>query len=163
MNCKTCKERLMEYVDGEMSHSDYKMIEAHLSACQACAQEKDMLVNSILPALRNIGHVNPPDRVWEHIHKCITDYEEKVQESELSAFLHNIFSVQHLKFVAAAASIVLIVSVYFTVRGIFIGNMINEYLEENAYFVAQMTNIEYDSFLEIEDVNFGAAIEDYFL
>src|SRR5262245_48509137 len=83
MNCDQVQSLLVVYLDGEVSPSERKLVQAHLSNCTVCQQELTLLsaarsrVRSMLQ--RRAVHVAPSAEAWNRLEAKLT----KVQANSL--------------------------------------------------------------------------------
>ncbi len=66
MTCKFVRERLSDFIDGELSEIEHLQVEHHLVKCLACAEEADQL-RHVVSLLRNGEEVEVPDDFREKL------------------------------------------------------------------------------------------------
>ena len=162
MNCKECRNLLMEFIDNELSYDMYQAVTDHVQTCTVCSREEKEQ-GRIVQTLRSAAKFNPPARVWSSIQGKIEKQKETTHSNDFVVLIRALTSPQRMKLVAMAASILLIVSVLITMHSVFVGKEVNAYLEESAYFMAQLSYNEDENLFTIDDVKFGTMIEDCFL
>jgi hypothetical protein len=64
MNCDKVKEKLSEYIDGELNQADTAFIRHHMAICSVCNQE-ERLLRSASRLLRNWENIKAPDGFCE--------------------------------------------------------------------------------------------------
>jgi hypothetical protein len=67
MKCETIRERLDEYVDGELPEAEFQEFELHLEGCAACREEERLLRSLLAQAAALPREMNPPRDLWDGI------------------------------------------------------------------------------------------------
>jgi anti-sigma factor RsiW len=77
MNCEQAQNLLVAYLDGEITPSEKKLIQAHLSTCTVCQQEYKLLFtarNRVRSALQSRAvHANPKADAWNRLEVRLTE------------------------------------------------------------------------------------------
>ncbi len=63
MDCELIKEQLIEYVDGDLSSEEARLVEEHLEQCPACRAEVEAL-SGVRELLLDDGYVEPSPFYW---------------------------------------------------------------------------------------------------
>ena len=162
MNCKECRNLLMDYIDNELDNDRYQAVKEHVHTCSSCSHE-EALQRNIAKPFRSAERFNPPARVWSSVQGKIAKQEKQTYLSDFMVWFNTIASPQRMKLVTMAASILLIVSVFVTMHGVFVGQAVNDYLEDSAHFMAQLSYSEDENLFTIDEVKFDTMLEVYFL
>ncbi|MBU1862503.1 MAG: zf-HC2 domain-containing protein [Candidatus Omnitrophica bacterium] len=163
MKCNECRKFLAEYSDGEVNQKVHRTIEAHVSECPSCKRELELLMQVAVLPFRRAEREVPSPEVWKRIKATIASRGGSEGSSDRVVWLNNLFSLKNIKYLAVAASIVVLISVVALQRQITTRRTINEYLTEEAYFLAELAETEAESSLELEESDFGTELEYYFL
>lgn len=103
MNCDVVLQNLGPYLDGELQ-ADVAALDAHLSACPACAEELESL-RSIAAELAPLGSTAVPDTLWASIENQLGGPTKVRRPSPVRASRWRLFTNP----MAAAASVLLVV------------------------------------------------------
>ena len=63
MRCDTVRDLLIEYLDGDLGHSEGEEIKRHLAECADCAREMESF-RQVMGLLRDDGYVEPSSFYW---------------------------------------------------------------------------------------------------
>jgi hypothetical protein len=118
MLCAECQNLLSDYLDGDISDRSRKAVGEHLEACAPCETLRDDLAR-LIEASANLPLHTPSPRVWEAIQREIGGGANVVRGpqswwQQLSARRFD-FSVSAYQLVAAAAAVVVMAGVIWTV------------------------------------------------
>ena len=73
MKCEDIKELIIEYIDGSLENKDVRLVDEHLSSCEACRKEvADM--KSIWSKLDDIEMEEPSQDLEKNFNKMIDSY-----------------------------------------------------------------------------------------
>ncbi len=76
MNCENIKERLFEYINGELDEIEYKNISDHLKECESCREEYEMLLG--MSEAINDAQYEAPQKLHTSVMKKVR--REKIKE-----------------------------------------------------------------------------------
>ena len=155
---KTCEQTLdllkSGYLDNELESSEREEINLHLERCSACRSAKENLA-AISLALRHAPRVNPPENIWPRIQKEIrTISGPHVKQAEHIHVRFTYFFARKKAFAFAAAAALVIAA-----TGFYLGTSRTDNGETTPSLTAILGNDE----TREPDMNFGSAIEKYFL
>lgn len=154
-NCKQTLELLKSgYLDNELESPEREEINQHLAECSACRNAKENLA-AISLALRNAPRVNPPENLWPRIKAEIGQkHIPHVKQAEYiyAHFTHFFARKKTFAFAAAAALVI-------AATGFYLGTSRPDNGETAPSLIAILGNDE----IREPDINFGSAIENYFL
>jgi hypothetical protein len=77
MDCLQCIEQLSEYLDGELSTSEYRDIETHIQCCPECCKVKDELASVSKEIYLSIASIPIPNNLTERILSAIELEQQK--------------------------------------------------------------------------------------
>jgi len=108
MDCRDIREKLDDYLEGELSPEEKGLVEEHLGACQECTLSLSELQKTV-QHVRSLEEVEPPPWLTKKVMEEIRSGEE-----EPSRFLHKLFYPLYIKLPieAAAAVLVAVFAVY---------------------------------------------------
>jgi len=154
-NCAQTLELLKSgYLDNELESSEREEINLHLAECPACRSAKENLA-AISFALRNAPRVNPPENLWPRIQAEIR--QNRIPRVKQAEHIHARFTYffarkQTFAFAAAAALVLMAVGFHLAVN------------QQNDDATApSLTTILGNDEMREPNLNFGSAIENYFL
>lgn len=156
MRCERARELILtDHMDGELGAEERQKMEEHLRTCAGCNKlEKLVREKSIRPFAAAVKE-EPPAYLWESIREKIALSEADVRTgifSNAADGIRRIFSyiLRIPKPVMAFAAAVTVIVAILTVTSISQDRALNEYLNEQASFLAR---------LDVTQVN-GASIFD---
>ena len=155
MKCDRIKELIMTvFVDGEASESERKHVEEHLVSCETCRVFHQEVMEKTVKPLRESGVKKPDEAVWSRIKDKIE------QETPLEAAfkrLREALVPRRPALAWASLTVVLVagILVWTLVAG---RNGVNEYLEDQVYFVNSLGNGENGTYSDL-----GIPGEEFFL
>jgi putative zinc finger protein len=86
MNCEQIQNLLVAYLDGEVTPSEKKLIQAHLSTCTVCQQEYKLLFTArdrVRLALQSrTVHATPKADAWDRFEARLTEAEKLLSKKE---------------------------------------------------------------------------------
>ncbi len=160
MNCKSIQELLLtDYVDGEMSDSERKIIDDHLKSCQKC-EEFALLAKKVgVDSFSDTERVSPSENVWQRIKMQVSSSSEKCN------IFNNIFSLENIKnaFALMRPRLVL-ASILFVVLSTTLFIKVSEQnlaLKQEEQVVVYLATLSEDD--DSFDEDFETNIEKYFL
>lgn len=118
MVCADCQNLLSDYLDGDISDRHRREVDEHITNCEPCAVLRDDLAR-IIEASANLPLHAPSMRVWQNVEREISGGSNVVAGPQawwnrLSARRYD-FSISGRQLVAAAAGVVILASVVFTI------------------------------------------------
>ena len=72
MNCRDVDDRLDDYVDGELSESEYQEVELHVASCAACRENERGLRNLLARAAALPKEMAPGRDLWPGVSERLT-------------------------------------------------------------------------------------------
>lgn len=154
-NCAQTLELLKSgYLDNELESSEMEEINLHLERCPACRGAKENLA-AISLALRNAPRVNPPKDLWPRIQKEIRPISAPhvKQAGHIHVRFPHLFTGKKAFAFAAAAALVIAATGFYLGAG----------RPDNGETAPSLTAILGSDETHEPDMNFGSAIEKYFL
>jgi len=154
-NCEQILELLKSgYLDNELESSEMEEINLHLERCSACRSAKENLA-AIALVLRNAPRANPPENLWPRIQTEIGQNRiphVKQAEHIHARFTHFFAGKKAFAFAAAAALVI-------AATGFYLGAS----RTDNGTTAPSLTAILGNDEIRELNLNFGSAIENYFL
>lgn len=153
-NCEEILELLKsDYPDNELDDSARKQLDQHLAECSACRSAKENLA-AIALVLRNAPRVTPPGNLWPRIQAEIGQkHIPRVKQVEHIhvRFTHFFARKKAFAFAAAAALVLMAVGFHLATNR-----------QDDATAPSLAAILGNDEIRE-PNLNFGSAIENYFL
>lgn len=73
MNCQPVRDRLSDFLDGELASRDHERLQSHLDACSACREEYESLRSLTLEAGQLEAEMRPSRDLWPGIQARISE------------------------------------------------------------------------------------------
>ena len=93
MNCERAIDLIDAFVDGELADDVLTDFTAHLSACEDCSKELELVQreNELLETYHR--RIEPPESLWNDIHAALTADEQQVAVTPNPSFVERISGV----------------------------------------------------------------------
>ena len=162
MDCKKIQEFLLtDYADNEMTTAQKQLMEEHLKTCLACRQFAAEVKQLAVSPFEDLPAIKAPKEIWENVRASIEPKERPENIfinawegwKDLIAIRRPIFA---LSTVMALLLVILVFSKMPLEREQAAKDSVNTYLSEQAEYLAYLQT-------DGQDVDFGTAIEEYFL
>jgi hypothetical protein len=142
------QEKLLLYLDGNLSNEEMQQIREHLSTCSVCAEQYDALA-SVWLSERRLEKIKPSPFVWTRLQTLIKEYE---QTPVFVWDLKKIFGGISLRPIPALAVIVAIVV------GIYLGSPRESQKYKPAQLVSAADELGLDQFEIIPPGSLGSTL-----
>ncbi|UCC95272.1 MAG: zf-HC2 domain-containing protein [Candidatus Omnitrophota bacterium] len=167
MKCRQVQELLMtDYSDGQISEELKTTVEEHVKLCKECQRFGELLQEEAIDPFKRVEKVRPPQSLWYKIKEAIeVENRQQLATNPIIILLGKFKSIIHVpKPVLASATIVVValIVLIFMQPQLENGQMISEYLEEQAEFLASL-GANAENMDNGDYVNFGTALEEHFL
>jgi anti-sigma factor ChrR (cupin superfamily) len=103
-------ERLNDYLDGDLDPRDHREVDSHLRRCDECRRALED-ISAIVRAASELPPIEPPERIWESVAASL------LERKSFSRTSGSRWRSALLPLLAAAAALVLGVSLWLAVRG----------------------------------------------
>jgi predicted anti-sigma-YlaC factor YlaD len=91
MKCREVRRTLVAYLDGEVMPSERTLIDAHVSRCEACAEELRALSSgrsAVSGALKTAAaQASPSPQAWIHLQTSLAREAQRVQKKQKTSLL----------------------------------------------------------------------------
>jgi len=164
MNCKNIQKLIItDYIDNELDAKSQQNIEQHLSVCKACREFAETVRDTVKQPFEHEQYIQPPRSLWHAISERIVP-EQVYEESLLTNIQHNLVHrlfTRRMTLAMVTALFALVITVGIFQRSANRKAMLEAYFTEQAahYSYLQNANGDYNGYR----VNFGTALEEYFL
>jgi hypothetical protein len=156
MNCGRIRDILGDYIDGELSAEEADGIRQHLKECGGCRDYERALREGVIAPLKGAGRFEAPASVWSGIEGAIAA-GRTAPGAGLGVPRPVLAGALVLALMAVAAGILLY-------RGYLQKeDPVETYIEEQVDFLNGLGSNGEMPYVEPADINFGTAIEAYFM
>jgi anti-sigma-K factor RskA len=117
MVCKHCQELLSEYIDGSLELGEQVGVERHLADCEPCRAVRDDLLQ-IVHFSQRLPVQSPSASLWPRIQSSVQEVRPRVWAQPVrwwTSLRARNFNLSVPQIVAAAAALVIVVSIGFVV------------------------------------------------
>ncbi|HGJ65997.1 TPA: zf-HC2 domain-containing protein [bacterium] len=81
MKCRNIKKKLLDYIDGILSPKDIELVEEHISKCDSCHHEMEIL-NNLSGFIHKTDY--PPASIWENF---LSDLHKRIDRESVISFV----------------------------------------------------------------------------
>jgi hypothetical protein len=81
MKCRNIRKKLHDYIDGILSPKDIELVEEHISKCDSCQHEMEIL-NNLSGFIHKVDY--PPVSIWENF---LSDLHRRIDRESVISFV----------------------------------------------------------------------------